>query len=375
MRLRLTPNRPALAVNVALGALLLAGGGWAYQTIAVASAPATVTANQRTVLVSTGTVTATVSASGTVASANTANANFITGGTVTEIDVKVGDLVQKGRVLAKVDPSAAQESLTTAKANLRAAKDALSRAESSSTSDTATISNAKAQVSAAQATVDSDQRSVDGTVLTAPMAGTVIAVNGSVGNSTNSTSSSGFVQLADLTRMQASASFAEADATKLKVGQVANITWSALSGATATGKVASISPTATTTNSVNSYAVVVSIDAVPARVRIGQTIAVKVTVASAANVLRVPVNAVRGAGGRYTAQVVSGSGTQTVVVQVGVKGDSYYEVTSGLTAGQQVALTQTATSSGGTNVQFPGGGGLGGIGGFNGGGAAPGGGR
>jgi macrolide-specific efflux system membrane fusion protein len=401
-RHRLPTNRPALVVNVALGALLLAGGGWAYRTVAVASAPSTGTANLRTATVTTGAVTSTVSASGTVASASTATANFVTGGTVTEIDVAVGDVVKKGQVLAKVDPSAAKETLTTAKANLRAAKDALARAEASSTSDDATISNAEAQVASAQATVDADQRAVDGTVLTAPQAGTVIAVNGSVGNSSSgsssssssggnqsqanqgsnassassaSSSSSGFVQIADLSKMQASASFAESDATKLKVGQAAAITWSALSGATATGKVASISPTATTANSVNSYAVVVSIDAVPDGVRIGQTITVKVTVASADNVLRVPTNAVRGAGGRYTAQVVTGSQTRTVVVEVGVTGDSYYEITSGLTAGQQVALTTTTTSSGGTNG-FPGGpGGLGGIGGFNGGGGPPAGGR
>ena len=59
--------------------------------------------------------------------------------------------------------------------------------------------------------------------------------------------------------MQVSASFAEADATKLKVGQTATVTWAALTGATATGKVATIAPTATTANNVNSYAVVVSL--------------------------------------------------------------------------------------------------------------------
>src|SRR2546430_12344861 len=133
MRLRhAVNNRPALVVNVALGALLLAGGGWAYQTVAVATAPSTGTANQRTATVTTGAVTSTVSATGTIASASTANANFVTNGTVSEIDVKVGDVVKKGQTLAKVDPAAAKETLATAKANLQAAKDALTRAEASS---------------------------------------------------------------------------------------------------------------------------------------------------------------------------------------------------------------------------------------------------
>jgi macrolide-specific efflux system membrane fusion protein len=382
---RLSFGKPTLVANAALGLCVLAGGGWAYQSVTASNAAGTGAASQRTASVTTGEVTATVSATGSVASASTANANFVTNGTVTEIDVKVGDQVKKGQVLAKVDPTAAKETLTTAKASLQAAKDTLTRAEKSSSSDTATISNAKANVTSAQATVDSDQRAVDGTVLKAPMAGTVTAISGSVGNSSggtsssgsatssssSSSSSSGFVQLADLAKMQGEADFAEADATKIKVGQSATITWSALANATATGKVSAITPTATTTNSVNSYPVVVKMDAPPDGVRIGQTITVNVTIASASNVLRVPTNAVRSAGGRYTVQVISGSQTQTTVVQIGVQGDSYDEITSGLASGQQVVLTQsTVSSSAGTNG-FPGGnlpgGGLGG-------GAVPGGG-
>src|SRR2546430_9225838 len=111
------------------------------------------------------------------------------------------------------------------------------------------------------------------------MAGTVTAVNGSVGGSSSvsaspaaapSSAGSGFIQLADLGQLQVSGYFAEADATKLKVGQAATVSWSALANTRATGKVASIAPTATTQNSVNSYQVVVSLDTVPAGTRLGQ---------------------------------------------------------------------------------------------------------
>lgn len=414
-------RRPTLWVNSGLGVVAIAGALWAYQTVAVSpSSASSGRSGDLHATVGTGQVIATVSASGTVQSANTAGADFITAGTVTEIDVKVGDPVTKGQQLAKVDPAAAQETLDTARANLQAAKDALSRAESSSTSDAATISAANAQVSSAQATVDADQRAVNGTVLTAPIAGTVIAVDGSVGNpsgsgssgtssgggsgagagggggtgtgsgigggtagnaassssSSSGSGSSGFVQIADLTKMQVSASFAEADASKLKVGQAADITWSALSGARATGKVATISPTATSSGGVNSYAVTVSMDTVPDGARIGQTTSVQVTTAEADNVLRVPRAAVRSAGGLHTVQVVSGTGTSTVRIQVGVTGDSYDEVTSGLTQGQTVVLTPVTGTTGGTGAGrfgggaaggFGGAGGLGGAGGFGGG--------
>src|SRR5690349_15763795 len=319
-------RRPAILINAALAVLAVAGGLWAVQIVRGGSSAAAASSNTRTrmVPVTMGTVTQPVSASGSVASALTASANFGTAGTVTEIDVKVGDTVTKGQVLAKVDPTAAQAALDTAKANRTAAYAAQTRARDAN-SDAATLASASAQVTSAEEAVTTAQQAVDGTVLTAPIAGTVTAVNGAVGSSSgsgsngssssgtgnssgsggnggaggngnsggnansgassasssSSSSSSGFIALADLSKMQINASFAEADATKLKVGQVTNITWSALTGARATGKVATIAPTATTANNVNSYAVVVSLYALPTGVRIGQSTTAVVTIAEA----------------------------------------------------------------------------------------------
>jgi macrolide-specific efflux system membrane fusion protein len=173
-----------------------------------------------------------------------------------------------------------------------------------------------------------------------------------------------------------SAYFAEADATRLKAGQPATVVWSALANARETGKVASISPTATTQNNVNSYAVLTSLDALPDGVRLGQTTSVTVTVGEADNVLRLPSTAVRSAGGRFLVQVVSDTGqTQPVVVQVGVQGDTFDEITSGLTEGQRVVVPRTSTGTNPNNGLFPGGGFFGGGGpGGGGGGGGPGGG-
>jgi macrolide-specific efflux system membrane fusion protein len=234
------------------------------------------------------------------------------------------------------------------------------------------------------------------------MTGTVIAVNGSVGassssssgasggggsgsgssgggsgtgaassSSSSSSSSSGFVQLADLGQPQISAYFAESDATKLKAGQAATVTWSALANTRATGKVASISPTAATQNNVNSYQVLVSLDSPPAGIRLGQTVTASVTVGEADNVLRLPTAAVRTAGGRFAVQLASG---RTAVIQVGVQGDTFDEVTDGLAEGDQVVVPrQTTTGTGGAGGF--GGGGFFGPGGFGGGGGAGGGGN
>jgi len=372
-----------MALNIALGVVALVGVGWAYQIVTASQNTTTnSTVAGRAVPVSRGAVVATVSASGSVQSGNTASADFATAGTISSISVKVGDTVTKGQVLATVDPTSANAQLTTANANLNAAKASLTRANSSG--DDATIAQAQAQVTTAQAAVNDASRAVTGTTLTAPMAGTVTAINGSVGaasgggsgggsgsgsaSSSSSSSSSGFIQLADLTVMQVSANFAEADATRLKVGQTTTVSWAALTGATATGKVATIAPTATTSNNVNSYAVILSLDSVPTGVRIGQTVTAKVTVDQASNVLRLPNAAVRSVGNRHQVTVETATNaTEVRFVEVGVEGDTFTEITSGVAEGDQVVIVTTTT---GTTT---GTGGLGGFGGFGGGGAGGGG--
>jgi membrane fusion protein, macrolide-specific efflux system len=383
-------------LNTALGVLLLAGAGWGYLLVSRSNAPAAAApTGSRTVDVSQGAVVETVSASGTVNSAVIASADFATAGTVSSISVHVGDTVTKGQVLAKVDPTDAQAQASTANANLTAAKASLTRANSSG--DDATVAQAQAQVTTAQAALDAANRSLQGTTLTAPMAGTVTAVTGSVGGSSSGSSSSsassssssgsgaastgssssGFIQLADLASTQVSASFAEADATKLKAGQVATVTWAALTGTTATGKVTTIAPTASTSNNVNSYAVVVSLDTVPTGVRIGQTVTAKVTVAEANDAVRVPNAAVRTAGTRHTVTVQANGVPEVRTVEIGVEGDTFIQITSGLTVGEKVTIVTATTATTGTNggAGFGGGlggGGLGGAGGAGGAGAGAG---
>jgi multidrug efflux pump subunit AcrA (membrane-fusion protein) len=396
-------GRPVLLVNLVLGALILAGGGFAYAS--VAGTGATNTANTAgsgiRFPVRAQTVTQTASASGSVASSDVVTANFTTSGTVTAIYVKLGQAVTKGQELARIDATAADEQLTTAKDNLTAAEDSLTRAQDSN--DTTAIDSAQLQVDSAKDAVTSAQAAVDGVILKAPISGTIIAQNGTVGASTGSSTSSsgggsgtgsgsgsstggsgsgsgagtssssstssdsGFMQIANLGKMEVDADFAEADATKLTTGMPARVTWNALTGATATGTVASIDPTAATSNNVVSYGVVVGLTTLPKGIRIGQSTNVVVTTASKQNVLAVPSTAVTGAGTNGIVTVYANGTTHRQPVGIGLVGDTLTEITSGLQAGDEVVLP-TVTSSGTTTNPF-GGGGLGGLGdgGFGGG--------
>jgi macrolide-specific efflux system membrane fusion protein len=358
-------SRPALAINAILVTLLLGGVLISYRTVAVADTATTDSGTAGTSLVTKGQVLSTVTAGGTVQSASMANVSFTTPGTVTEINVKIGDTVTKDQVLAKISSAPAQEQLSAAQATLSSAQQSLTRVRAS-TSDATTIAFAQAQVTSAQNSVNAAQRAVNGTTLTAPMDGTVIAVNGTVGNWSNggtvgdastsgaakgsggSSSGTALIQIADLTKMQISASFPEVDAIRLNTNQSAMVTWAALSRAQAAGRVTTVSPAATTQNNLNSYAVIVGLDWMPDGIRIGQTVTVTVTVAQADGVVRVPVAAVRANGQLHTAEVVLADGKrETRAVELGVQGDQFVEIRSGLNPGEQVALNRGGTRGNG----------------------------
>ncbi|HZM79227.1 MAG TPA: efflux RND transporter periplasmic adaptor subunit [Candidatus Limnocylindrales bacterium] len=348
-------KRKTLMVNIVLGALLVAGGVVAYLMV-TGDKPATAT-SVRTVAVQQGTVTSTVTADGTVGSATSMSADFVTAGRVSAINVKLGDTVAAGTVLATVDATEPNAELATAKKNLTAAKEALSRADANGKSQ------AQNQVDQAKSAVDAAQRKVDGTVLKAPMAGTVVAINGAIGGQSSAGGQTGgqtggqnatsFMQLADLTKLQVSASVPEADATRLKNDQAATVTWNALANTTATGKVTSISPTAAASGNVVSYPIVVALDTIPNGVKLGQSVKLTVTVDRVEDAIYVPNAAVRSTGNRALVTVVANGKQESRLVQIGLKGDSFTVITEGLSAGEQVVLA-TATTGGNTN-QFPGG--------------------
>jgi macrolide-specific efflux system membrane fusion protein len=170
--------------------------------------------------------------------------------------------------------------------------------------------------------------------------------------------------MADTGKLQIKGEFTETDVAKVKKGQQASVTFDAMQGTRASGKVTGIDQTSTTTNNVVQYGVTVTLTDPPSGLRIGATATVQVTTASAQNVLYVPTAAVRSAGGQSAVTVMSNGKQVSKQVQTGVQGDQGTEIKSGLNEGDQVVIATTGTT-GGTGFptgRFPGGGGLGGGG-------------
>ncbi|MEV1199219.1 efflux RND transporter periplasmic adaptor subunit [Microbispora rosea] len=205
-----------------------------------------------------------------------------------------------------------------------------------------TEAQAEAQVSQATTELAEAKEALDGVRIKAPADGTILSVAGTAGSRYTSGT---FITLGDLDDLQVQAMFTESDIRFLKVGQAATVTLPAQPGQEYPGTVAHIDPTATTSNRLVRYGVTIVLNKHPARLLLGQSATVRVTTGEAADALYVPSQAVRAQGDGTAVVTVADGGTQSRrTVQVGVRGDSYVEITGGLSEGDQVVLPGASTA-------------------------------
>ena len=200
---------------------------------------------------------------------------------------------------------------------------------------------AQQQLNNAKLSLTMAQLKLNGTTITAPIAGRVLSVGGKVGARV-SPGGTGFIVLGDISNLAVSANFSEADVGRLVVGQISSITLPHTTEPLP-GKVSQIDPAGTVSGRLVRYGVVIAFDAVPADLLLGESATVLVTTATATDVLYAASAAVTG--------VANGSGTVTVranghderrTVKVGLRGDQYTEIVSGVSVGDQLVLTGAA---------------------------------
>ena len=228
----------------------------------------------------------------------------------------------------------------------------------------------------AQNSVTTAQKNIDNTILKAPIAGTVVTLNGKVGfaasssgtssagsgssgaggtgsSSSSSSSSSGFLTLTDLSAMQVKVGFSESDATSVTAGLGATVTFDSLPNVALTGKVAQSDLTATTVSNVVTYYSYITLDAAAGltSVKPGMTASVQLVVNHADGVVTLPASAVTARGTTATVNVMKGTDTKVTTptpITIGLKGDSTIEVKSGLAAGDKVVVVRQSTTGVGT---------------------------
>jgi trimeric autotransporter adhesin len=199
----------------------------------------------------------------------------------------------------------------------------------------------QAAVDAAADAVTVAEQAVAQATIASPIGGTVVAVNLATGDTVTAASTTANVIVQGAGGYEVSTTVSVDDVPAVAVGQQATVVPDG-SHKALDGKVASISVVPDTSSSTTSYLVVIGLSDPKANLKNGSTGSVSIVTKSARSALAVPTSAVSATGSRHTVEVLDGGSTKRVSVQVGVVGDTWTEIKSGLTKGQRVVLANLA---------------------------------
>ncbi|BCB80945.1 hypothetical protein GCM10022251_60580 [Phytohabitans flavus] len=195
------------------------------------------------------------------------------------------------------------------------------------------VFTAQQRVTSAELALAEAKDQLAGTKITAPIGGKVLEVAGKVGSEVGAGST--FVSLADVAGMQVAADFPEADAGHLEMGQTATVTLANRPGEEFAARVVRVSPVGAADGNMVRYGAVLAFEEVPAELLVGQSAGVRVKTSEVTGVLRVPSTAVRAEG---TVVVRTAAGDESRTVEVGLRGDQFTEIKSGLIDGDEVVI-------------------------------------
>jgi len=380
-------RRRAIAAAIAALAVL---GFWYLQSSADGQP------RYKTESVTVGDIEQTVTALGSLQPKNYVDVGAQVSGVLQTVHVNIGDTVEKGELLAEVDPTVYEATVNADKAKLRdleaqiAGQEAqLALAEiqnrrnqallkidavSKDVADTsaaqvkqfkAAIAALKAQVDMAQSTLAGDEANLGYCKIYAPMTGTVVSQTTLQGQTLNNKQSAPvIVQIADLSTMTVKAQVAEADVGKLKPGMPVYFTTLGMPDHKWHATLRQILPTPETVNDVILYDALIDVDNSDKLLMTSMTAQVFFVLGSAQNVPLVPVPALRpakgGDSGEYRVLVQNGKSFEPRTVKVGLSNRISAQVLSGLEVGDVVVTgtegpttAQRSGSSGGGSRRPP----------------------
>lgn len=318
-RKRDSRRRPAVIAG-ALVLVAVAAWWWLHRDAAPAGSA------YRTTTVERGDIRVAISATGTLSAISTVTIGSQVSGQVTDVLVDFNDKVQKGQVLARIDPSSYEAQIEqgnaqveSARAQLRQAQASLRNAEAdyrrkaelageqlvaASDVDLARASRdqAQAQVNAAQAQIRQQSASTQTTrvnlgrtVIRSPVDGVVITRSVEPGQTVAASLQAPelFTIAEDLSKMKIELAVDEADIGQVHEGQTVTFTADAFPDRRFTGTVDQVRLSAATTSNVVTYPVVVTVDNSDGTLLPGLTVNAEIEVSKREDVLKVANAALR----------------------------------------------------------------------------------
>ena len=257
----------------------------------------------------------TVEASGTVEAISSIEIKSKASGQVLFLGAEIGDFVEKGIVLARIDQRTPTNTLAQANADLEVAKVRLSNAKNQfnrskrlhdegNISDKAfedvqeASSSAQAQLVRAEVFLENARIALDDTSVRSPIAGTVISRLAEVGQViTSPTSAVGggtlLMEMADLNKVRVRALIDEIDIGKISIGQEVTLKVSAYRDKRFTGVVSKIEPMSQVDQNVTTFPVLIDIENKDNLLLIGMNTDVEIEILNEEVALALPAGSLR----------------------------------------------------------------------------------
>ena len=259
-----------------------------------------------------GDIQSTVSATGTLGAVTTVNVGTQVSGQVSALHADFNDQVKKGQLLARLDPTIAQQAVADAQANLerlraqtnQAARDQDRNRELASggllpasqlEQGEAALKVAQASEKSAQIALSRAQQSLSYTSIYAPIDGVVVERNVNLGQTVAASLAAPqlFLIANDLTRMQILAQVGESDIDTIESGQKVRFSVQAIPDRSFEGTVQQVRLQSTMVDNVVTYTVVITLDNPNRELLPGMTARVDFLVKAATDVLKVSNAALR----------------------------------------------------------------------------------
>lgn len=311
-----------------------------------------------TIIASKRGVNSTVQATGIVAAKVGAEVKVgaRTAGKVIELPINVGDKVNKGQIIARIEQDDLIAKVKLQKALLAEAKAEEKRLKNDFERDkqlrvTKAISAqqlnksealyemSKARTQKYRAELDYWQAQLSYATIIAPITGIVASVNTMQGETVvTGLNAPTFIKIIDLDHLEVLAYVDENDIGKVQVGNDATFAVAAYQSKEFQGKVTSIYPSGTTEDNVVYYKTSISVDNREGLLRPDMTSNVQIIVDRQKGVVTVPHKAIKREGARRFVLVLNGSMPEKRFVEVGAKGWAHTEIRAGLKEGDRVVV-------------------------------------
>ena len=240
---------------------------------------------------------------------------------------------------------------------------------SASTNTPQQIAADQAAIDTAQANLTVAEQALAESRLTSPISGTIVSVGINVGDTVSANSSTAVIVIIGTQSFEIAATLSSSQVPSVKVGDSAVVQVDGLKGAIP-GTVSQVGPVQSG-QSGYTFPVVVALPSSATGLFTGSTANIVIATGAVRNVMAVPTSAVQTRGSRSFVEVDSSGASTAKLIKVGMVGDTYTQVLSGLALGQSVVLADYSLPVPSSNTNTFGGFGAGGFGagGFGGGGA------